>query len=1161
MALAAVTLDDKYTLESGRVYLTGTQALVRLPLMQRARDLAAGRNTAGFISGYRGSPLGGYDQALWRARKFLEKSHIQFQPGVNEDLAATAIWGSQQLNLFPGAKYDGVFAIWYGKGPGVDRTMDVFKHANAAGTSPYGGVLALAGDDHGASSSTLAHQSEHDFISAMMPMLHPASVQEYLDYGLLGWAMSRYSGCWIGFKTMTETVESSASVAVDPHRLTIVEPADFTMPPGGLNIRWPDDRIPQEWRLQQHKVYAALAFARANKLDRVVIDSPKPRLGIITTGKSYLDVRQAFDDLGIDERLAAEIGLRVYKVGMVWPLEREGARRFAEGLEEVLVIEEKRAIIENQLKEQLYNWKESVRPRVIGKFDEQGEWILPSAGELTPAMIARLIAKRIGRFHTSPRIEERVAFIEAKERALKQSPPKLVRTPYFCSGCPHNTSTRVPEGSRATAGIGCHFMALWMGRNTATFTHMGGEGASWIGQAAFTADKHIFANLGDGTYHHSGLLAIRAAVYAGVNITYKILYNDAVAMTGGQPVGPQQTVPLITQQVYGEGVKKIVVVTDEPDKYPVGTEFAPGVTVRHRDELDAVQRELREIPGVTVLVYDQTCAAEKRRRRKRGTFPDPQVRAFINDAVCEGCGDCSVQSNCVSVEPLETEFGRKRLINQSSCNKDYSCIKGFCPSFVTVHGGRLRRARVAPARTASAAELDAAPAPALPGLDEPYDILITGIGGTGVVTIGALLGMAAHIEGRGVSVLDMAGLAQKNGAVLSHVRIARKPEDIHAVRIAAGGADLVLACDMVVAAGPEALGKMQNGVTRALVNSHLSPTADFTLNPDIRFPEEGLKQAIREATGHNLVEFAEATRLATALMGDAIATNMFMLGYAWQRGVIPVSLEALDKAIELNAVAVDANKQAFNWGRLYAHDPKRVEAAARPALPPAEREQPARTLDEIVARRVAILTDYQDAAYARRYSDLVARVAKTEAAQAKGMTGLAEAVARYAFKLMAYKDEYEVARLYTDGEFLRKLHGQFEGDFRLAFHLAPPLFAQRDPATGQLRKRAYGPWVMSALRLLAGMRRLRGTAFDVFGRTDERRTERKLIADYEALLAELCDKLTPDNHRLAVELASIPEQIRGFGHVKEAHLAKAKAREAELIAAFRAPPARATAAE
>src|SRR5213596_2052836 len=800
-----VTLDDKYALQSGRAFMTGTQALVRLPMLQRVSDLVAGLNTAGFISGYRGSPVGGFDQALWKARKFLDEHHVKFQPGVNEDLAATSIWGAQQVNLYPDAKYDGVFAMWYGKGPGVDRCGDVFKHANSAGTSKHGGVLVLAGDDHAAKSSTLAHQSEHIFKACCIPVLNPASVQEYLDLGLHGIAMSRFSGCWVAFKCVTDVIESGAVVEIDPQRVSIVVPPDFAMPPGGLNIRWPDTFLEQEARLLDYKVYAALAYCRANRLDRIVWDSPRARLGIVTTGKSFGDTLQALADLGIDERVARDVGLRVYKVALSWPLEPLGARRFAEGLEEILVVEEKRQVIEYQIKEELYNWREGMRaPRVVGKFDDNGEWsiaegkpagnwLLPAHYELSAALIAKALAGRLAKLgldrRMGDRYRERLAYLEFKERALAK--PRVVesRLPYFCSGCPHNTSTKVPEGSRAMAGIGCHFMAVWMDRNTSTFTHMGAEGVPWIGQAPFTDEKHIFANLGDGTYYHSGLLAIRAAVAAKVRMTYKILYNDAVAMTGGQRVDGPLDPAIISRQIAAEGVQPIVVVTDEPDKYPPATNWAPGVTIRHRDELDAVQRELRETPGVSALIYDQTCASEKRRRRKKNEYPDPAVRAVINEMVCEGCGDCSEKSNCLSVEPLETEFGRKRLINQSSCNKDFSCLKGFCPSFVTVEGGRLKKRRSA---AKAGADFPAVPEPAEPSLAAPYGVLITGIGGTGVITVGQIIGVAAHLEGKGVSVLDMSGLAQKYGAVMSHVQLAPNPSALTATRIDTGGADLVI---------------------------------------------------------------------------------------------------------------------------------------------------------------------------------------------------------------------------------------------------------------------------------------------------------------------------------------------------------------------------------
>ncbi len=1149
--LAPVTLEDKYTLQSGRIYLSGIQALVRLPMLQRERDRAAGRKTAGFISGYRGSPLGGYDHALWQVRALLDQHDIVFQPGLNEDLAATSVWGSQQVGLFPGAKVDGVFGIWYGKGPGVDRSVDVLKHANLAGTSPHGGVLALAGDDHGAQSSTTAHQSEQIFAAAMMPILNPATVQEYFDLGLIGFALSRYSGCWIGFKTISETVESSASITIDAQRGAVVTPSDFEPPPGGLHIRWPkggmDWALDQEQRLHGPKMAAVAAFARANALDRVLIDPPQPRLGIISTGKAYLDLRQALADLGIDDRAAASLGIRLYKIGLTWPLEPQGALRFAAGCKDILVVEEKRGFIEQQLVRLLYNMDAARRPSIVGKNDEQGAPLLPSHGELTPTMVARAIVLRLKRLGEGSQFDQRLARLESFERLSETPPPKIRRTPFFCAGCPHNTSTRVPDGSRAMAGIGCHSMALFMPtRATATLTHMGGEGANWIGQAPFTDEQHVFQNLGDGTYSHSGLIAIRAAAAAGVNITYKILYNDAVAMTGGQPVEGRLTVPQIAHQVLAEGAKRVVVATDEPRKYPRNAGFPREVEIRHRDELDAVQRELRSMPGLTVLIYDQTCAAEKRRRRKRGLYPDPPKRVFINDAVCEGCGDCSDKSNCIAVKPVETELGRKRQIDQSSCNKDFSCLKGFCPSFVTVHGGTPRKL-AKPA--AGGAPVVPVPLPAARPLDAPYGIIITGIGGTGVITLGALLGMAAHLEGKGCTVLDFTGLAQKNGAVMSHVRLAPQPEDLHAVRVAAGGADLLLGCDMVVAASPAALTCVESGVTKAVINSHLQPTAAFVLNPDIDFETAAMLRAIKDAAGGAGTDVIDGTSLAAALMGDSIGANLFMLGYAFQKGLVPLSLAAIERAIELNNVAVDINRRTFAWGRLAAHDRARVEALLRSSV---RVEAPkAMDLAALVEHRAAFLTDYQDARYARRYRDAVGQIEAAEKARGRGRTGLAEAVARNLFKLMAYKDEYEVARLYTDGAFIEKLNRQFEGDFRLNFHLAPPLLAARDGATGELKKRAFGPWIFSAFKVLARLRRLRGTPFDLFGRTQERRLERRLIADYEAILRELAASLDAENHALAVEIASLPEQIRGFGHIKLRNVEKVAAPQAQLLELWR----------
>ena len=1170
--LAEVSLDDKYTLEEGRVFLTGTQALVRLPLMQRARDQAAGLNTGCFISGYRGSPLGGFDQQLWRARKFLEKSNIHFQPGVNEDLAATAVWGTQQVGLYPGAEVDGAFSIWYGKGPGVDRTGDVFRHANLAGTSKNGGVLVLAGDDHTCKSSTTAHQTEYAFMDAMIPVLHPANVQEFLDMGLHGWAMSRYAGVWVAFKTLADTVDTSASVYVDPHRVVSKIPEDFQMPPDGLNIRASIHQpLEEEERLHKYRLYAALAYARANNLNYEVIGGKNRRLGIVTTGKSYLDVMQALEDLHIDEAFAEKLGIVIYKVGMPWPLEREGIRHFAEGLEEILVVEEKRAVIENQLKEQLYNWREDVRPRVVGKFNDNRELQLPSYGELSPAGIARVLVDRLKKLpggsatvDSNEHFKNRLGFLESKEKSLSETKGGTKRVPYFCSGCPHNTSTKVPDGSRALAGIGCHYMALWMDRNTQSFTQMGGEGLTWVGQAPFTSEKHVFVNLGDGTYFHSGLLAIRAAVSAGVNVTYKILFNDAVAMTGGQPHDGPIDVPTMARQVAAENVKRLIVVSDEPEKYPTTAGYFPaGTTVHHRSELPKLQKEMREIPGCTAIIYDQTCAAEKRRRRKRGLYPDPAKRAFINELVCEGCGDCSVKSNCLSVVPKETEFGRKRAIDQSSCNKDFSCVDGFCPSFVTVHGGKLRKGKGAAAGAAKAAGVsdlfEALPEPKIPATSErPWDILLTGVGGTGVVTIGALLGMAAHLEGKGCSILDMAGLAQKGGPVTSHIRIAAKPEDIKAVRIAAGGADVILGCDMVVASGNDAMAKAERGSTVAVVNTQESITGAFTKNPDWQFPTEEMERIIRDQVGPDAAHFLPGTKVAEALMGDSIATNPFMLGVAFQMGLVPISGPALEKAIELNGVAVEANKRAFLWGRRMAHDPKAVMSLvgkAEEKAKNADAPEVATALEDIVAKRIAFLKDYQNEAYARRYKDLVDRAVTAEGRLGQSDGSLAKAVARYYFKLLAIKDEYEVARLYTSGDFMRSVKERFEGDFKLRFHLAPPLFADRDPDTGELRKKEYGPWMMKAFGVLAKLKGLRNTPFDIFGYSEERKTERALITEYETLMAEVFDKLSSKNYATAIELARVPERIRGFGHVKERHIALAKKQESELLSHFRDPSA------
>lgn len=1146
---ARYALDDRYVLESGRVFLTGVQALVRLPMMQRRRDQAAGVNTAGFISGYRGSPLGTYDMALWQARALLEAHHVRFEPGVNEDLAATAVWGSQQANLHPNPRYDGVFGIWYGKGPGVDRACDALKHANYAGTAALGGVLALAGDDPGAKSSSIAHQSEQALVHCGMPILNPANVQDYVDLGLYGWAMSRYSGCWVGFKCLTDAVESAGSVHVDPDRVTIVTPSDFELPERGLNISWGNLPLAVEQRLYDQRLEAAKAFVRANALDRSLLGGPRKRLGIVTTGKAYLDVRQALDELGVDEARAESLGLSIYKVAMPWPLEPDGIRGFADGLEHLLVVEEKRPLMEEQLAALLYNLSE--RPRLSGKHDEQGAPLVPNTGELSPPTVVAVLRRWLSE-HAADWSPPAL-----REAAAAGAVGGLMRLPAFCSGCPHNTSTVVPEGSIALGGIGCHGMAVWLPeRRTLAVTQMGGEGANWIGQAPFTELPHLFQNMGDGTYFHSGLLAIRAAVTAKVSITYKILVNGAVAMTGGQPIEGEPmegevTAPEIARQLHAEGVGRIAVVSDDILKYGEGS-FPAVVSLHHRDQLDQVQKELREVEGVSAIVYDQTCAAEARRLRKRGEFPDPDRRIVINELVCEGCGDCSVQSNCISIEPVETEFGRKRTINQSSCNKDYSCLKGYCPSFVSVIGGKVRKTG------GDAAEVDESlfaglPDPPEVSLDRPYDVLVAGIGGTGVITVGALIGMAAHLEGKGVSLLDVTGLAQKNGPVTSHIRVARRPEDLHATRIATGAARLVLGCDIVVASGADSLSKMSPERTCAVLNDHVAPTSDFANDPDLDLGSDRMVDAVRGAAGEDDLHLVRGTRLATALMGDAIAANLFLVGYAYQLGRLPVGIGALDRAIHLNGRAVEMNRQAFAWGRLAAHDPEAVQAAAKPRLRASQATPPATTLDEIVEQRAKFLTSYQSASYARRYRERVEAVAQKENALQGEGTPLSEAVARNYAKLLAYKDEYEVARLYTDGSFKRQLEAEFEGDFKLQLHLAPqflPAF-MRDRTTGRMKKFAFGKWMFLVLSLLKHFKVLRGTPFDPVGWVPHRRMERRLIHNYEARLDELCGALTLGNRDVAVDIARIPELIRGFDTVKEEQLAAAQAKEQELLAAFR----------
>ncbi len=1113
-------LDDRYRRESGRIFLTGTQALVRIPLMQRTMDAAAGLNTAGFVSGYRGSPLGAFDQELWRAKPFLDENGIEFLPAVNEDLAATAVLGSQQVETDPNKTVDGVFGLWYGKGPGVDRSGDALKHGNAYGSSPTGGVLIIAGDDHGCVSSSMPHQSDVAFLTFMMPWLNPANVAEYLEYGLYGIALSRFSGMWVGFKAISETVESAMSIELPPYP-QIVKP-DYTPPPGGLHYRWPDFPGPQiEERLEAKKA-ATLAFAAANPIDRRIFSVPDARFGIVTTGKGHLDLMEALRMLGIDERVAREQGIDVYKVGMVWPLEPNGALEFVKNKHEVLVVEEKRGIIESWFKEYFYDYPGRKPKRMVGKEDENGKRLVPWVGELSPLQLAQIVAARLDNEFGGSRYTQRAkALLERRGAAIEIGGAK--RMPYFCSGCPHNTSTKVPEGSKALAGIGCHFMASWMERDTDGLIQMGGEGANWITRSRFNGGQHVFQNLGDGTFYHSGSLAIRQAVAAGTNITYKILYNDAVAMTGGQPVDGPISVQAIAQSVRAEGVDRIALVSDEPEIFN-SNEFPGGMTISHRRDLDAVQRELREVPGVTVLIYVQTCATEKRRRRKRGKLADPKKFVVINDLVCEGCGDCSVESNCLSVVPKETPFGRKRQIDQNNCNKDFSCLNGFCPSFVTVEGDASRQATPAADGDDNVLLEESIAEPEIPDTGHCYDLLVTGVGGTGVVTVGQLITMAAHLEGKGASVLDFMGFAQKFGPVLSYIRIAAEPTHINQVRIEPARADALIGCDLVVSSSPKASITYDRDHTRAAVNTAEMLTGDFVRHRDANLRAGDRIAAIGEAVDD--LSTIDANRLAQEFMGDTIYANVMLLGYAWQRGLVPLSKAGLYRAIELNGVAVDNNKRAFEWGRFAAAEPERVQHALSNAGDPDE------TLDVMIERRRDFLVGYQNAKLAERFTTLVDRVREAET-RLGGDESLTKAVARSWFKLLSYKDEYEVARLHARPEFLASVRRDFGDRARVRFHLAPPLLSRQKDARGRPRKMEFGRWMLPAFKVLAAMRGLRGTAFDVFGYTAERRMERELIDEFETLVEAFLANPGSESAARTTDVAAMYLDIRGFGPVKE----------------------------
>ncbi|HWP13847.1 MAG TPA: indolepyruvate ferredoxin oxidoreductase family protein [Ramlibacter sp.] len=1145
-------LSDSLWARQGRIFLTGTQALVRLMLMQRQRDAASGLNTQGFVSGYRGSPLGMVDLAIWKAGPEFLQQGIRFLPAINEELGATAVLGTQRVEADPERTCDGVFALWYGKGPGVDRAGDALKHGNAYGASPRGGVLMVAGDDHGCVSSSMPHQSDQAFQAWHAPVVSPGNVAEYLEFGLYGWALSRFSGNWVGFTALSEVVESGSTVDLDQINArvgswqgaqAVADATGFAPPADGLHYRWPDlPSLKIEQRLHA-KLDAVRAFARINSIDRDVVPSPHATVGIVTAGKAHYDFMEVLRRLDIAPETLARHGVRIYKLGLTYPIEPTRMREFARGLRELLVIEEKGPVVEAQIRDLFYNLPE--RPVIIGKRDAAGAPLVSEAGELRPSRLIAIVANWVAEHY--PDLDRRHLVCDfTSPELLSNAADSVKRIPYFCAGCPHNTSTKVPEGSHAQAGIGCHFMASWMDRGTEGLIQMGGEGVDWVSHAMFTKVPHVFQNLGDGTYYHSGYLAIRQAVAAGATITYKILFNDAVAMTGGQPVDGIISVDGIARQVEAEGVKKVVVLSDDihkydriHDRFPAGTEF------HDRAELDAVQRRLREMPGVTILIYEQTCAAEMRRRRKKGQLAEPSRRLFINEQVCEGCGDCSVQSNCVAVLPLETELGRKRKIDQSACNKDYSCAKGFCPSFVGVLGGQPRK-KVG-ALTGGVDEFlrhtDALPHPPSHAWTGPYDLLVTGVGGTGVVTVGALIAMAAHLEGKSASVLDFMGFAQKGGAVLSYVRLADIPSRLNQVRIDAQQADAVLACDLVVAASPDALQTVRRGRTRIVANTHEIPVAESLHNPDANLRRPQLLEKLRFASGEQSLQALDAQALAESFLGDSIASNIVCLGYAWQCGLIPVGLEALLRAIELNGVAVEGNKVAFSLGRLAAADP----AALDRWLPPATDDPQTEALDRLLQHGVTHLTGYQNAAYAKRFADFVALVREREQRLgADAQLPFTRAVARSLLKLMSYKDEYEVARLYTDGTFRHNLAQQFEGEFKLEFYMAPPFLARSKDGRPP-RKLRLGPWLLPAMRLLAHGRVLRGSMLDFFGKTEERRLERRLIEDYTQRVQSLLPLLSAERLKLATEIAALPLSMRGFGHVKIANVALARAREAEML--------------
>ncbi len=1112
-----VSLSDKYSKREGSVFISGVQALVRLPLIQKEKDKLQNLNTAGFISGYRGSPLGGYDLELSRAKRFLDESSVFHQPGLNEELAATSVWGSQQSEFLGRGKYDGVFGIWYGKGPGVDRAMDALKHANAAGSSPYGGVLAIAGDDHGAKSSTLPHQSDHNFVSAFIPYLYPSGIEDIVPFGLLGIAMSRFSGCWSGMKIVSDVADAAMVYDTSLESFNIIIPSEEFLgqyADSVRNILYKDSPRDQDYRLQRIKGFAAQSFGRVNKVDQTVWKGPNTKIGIITSGKSYSDVREALRWLDIDEERAKDLGVGLYKVGMPWPLEPEGIREFCEGLDHILVVEEKRELIEHQIKWQLYNWKEKVRPVVVGKQDESGNWLLPPENELPLEVIVEVVAKRIYKSTNNSEILQRLEWFNKRHQEQGSISAPIQRKPYFCSGCPHNTSTLLPSGSRALGGIGCHYMAIDMDRGTELFTQMGGEGTPWIGQSRFSKEQHIFANLGDGTYKHSGVLAIRAAIDAKINITYKILYNDVVAMTGGQEIGSNWDVSGITKQLKAEGVERISILSENPSKYK--HLLSKGIVSIHRDNIIQAQEKLKKVKGVTAIIFDQTCAAEKRRKRKRGLLEDPLKRIFINPEVCEGCGDCSIQSNCVSIEPLETKYGRKRKINQSNCNKDYSCLKGFCPSFIS--------AEVIPNKPSLRKDFELPPSP-VPLEKEVFNIMLTGIGGTGVLTVSALLGMAAHIEGKVSTTLDLTGLAQKGGAVWSHIKIFSKDKVPFSYKISPASTDLLLACDPVVATKEEMQETFSNNKTHAIVNTTLAPVADFIKDRDLQFMEQETISLIEKAT-YKLTKLVPATKMAEHLSGDAIGSNLIMIGAAFQAGLIPLKKESIEAAISLNKTGAEKNIYCFNLGRSFVFKPE------QPIFSDLAEKQIPESLEEILVDRTQMLFEYKKS-YALAFQEIF-KEAKEQLSNEINSETILSNLAKELYRVFAIKDEYEVARLHLS-QSRQVIQRYGESYSNLSFYLSPPLLSFiKDKKTLRPKKYRVPSYIaLPIFSTLSFLKFIRGTSFDLFRFSKDRKRDLLHKDMFINSLYKICDRPAGNRLHLVDQLIEKSRKVKGFGEVRE----------------------------